>query len=219
MPPDVGISTPSLNRPDAQQAGPSGGGLDTFDWATFDYTAPASWEALGKAWKVSNGSLPSQDELMQFITVMSAGMGAAYPVADPVAAQYDMQQPQQQWVGGQEQSWGRGNTWRGRERGRGRGRGYGDSYGQGHSYPYDSGHGGSRGRGRGFDQDTDALTLAGGDDTPTVYAMQTNRAWQEGEMCDAEQNLVGDDSEDTGGNGGRMQKVGDRWVFVKSDAS
>lgn len=221
MPSDIGVSASTVDGA-AMQAGPSTvGGLDTFDWATFDYTSPASWETLGKAWNVSNGYLPSQEELMQFIAMMSANMsGGAYSMATQYNNMQTQQPQQQQWDGGQsQQGWGRGDaSWRGR--GRGRGRGYGDAYAQGHSYQYGNGRGASRGRGRGFDHDTDALTLAGGDDTPAAYAMQTNRAWQEDEMYGGQQPLAEHPvSDDAGARGGRMQRQGDGWVFVKSDAS
>lgn len=205
MPPDVGVANASV------EAGPSQpgatGGLEAFDWNTFDYTSPASWESLGEAWNASHGYLPSQDELMQYFMMISSSMGSTYPVS----GQYDMQQ-NQQWAGQQQQSWGRGRG------GRGRGRGYGD-YGQSHSYGYGNGRGGSRGPGRGFDQETDALTLVGGDDTPPYGGPQDGQGWQEEGGYDAHQPPMEDVDEDAGGNGGRMQKLGDRWVFVKADAS
>lgn len=46
-------------------------GMESFNLAMFDYTSPASWEALGKMWQVTNGYLPSTEQLMQF--VMSYG--------------------------------------------------------------------------------------------------------------------------------------------------
>jgi protein NRD1 len=46
-------------------------GLYAFDFATFDFTNPSSWTALGQAWKVTNGYEPNQEQLMQF--VMSGG--------------------------------------------------------------------------------------------------------------------------------------------------
>ncbi|TFK91455.1 hypothetical protein K466DRAFT_320457 [Polyporus arcularius HHB13444] len=42
-------------------------GLDAFDRSSFDPSQPDSWVALGKAWMVTHGSMPSQDELMQFV--------------------------------------------------------------------------------------------------------------------------------------------------------
>lgn len=206
IPTITGAPIPTLD--DAVQAG-SGGGLETFDWTTFDMSAPSSWEALGKAWNVSNGYMPAQEELWQYVHMLTASMnGAAYSMG----GQYGM--PNQQW-GAQEQNWGHNESWRGR--GRGRGRGYGDSYG--HGYGYEGGRGGTRGRGRGFDQNTDALTLAGGDDTPSAYEVQQDsQGWQDEELHTTQQPSDEDDGS-IGGRGGRMQKVGDRWVFVKADAS
>ncbi|KAJ3514722.1 hypothetical protein NLJ89_g2215 [Agrocybe chaxingu] len=40
-------------------------GMDGFNLAAFDYTSPASWEALGKRWQVTHGYLPSTEQLMQ----------------------------------------------------------------------------------------------------------------------------------------------------------
>lgn len=166
-------------------------------------TAPSSWDALGRAWNVTNGYAPSQEQLWQYVQMCSAGMnGAAYSMG----GQYDMQQGAQ-W-GMQEQGWGHGEGWRGRGRGRGRG-GRGDGYAQGYGY------GNGRGRGRGFDQNTDALTLAGGDDTPSAM-QQGYQGWQEEGTYYAQQPPEDDGGNAGGGKGGRMQKVGDRWVFVKT---
>lgn len=80
--------------------------------------------------------------------------------------------------------------------------------------------GGSRGRGRGFDQDTDALTLAGGDDTPSYGGPQGDENWQDGGDYNSYQQPMDDTTMDSSGSGGgRMQKQGDGWVFVKADAS
>ncbi|KAJ6453638.1 hypothetical protein DFH09DRAFT_42991 [Mycena vulgaris] len=46
-------------------------GMENFSLATFDFTAPSSWEALGKMWQVTHGYLPSTEQLMEF--VMSGG--------------------------------------------------------------------------------------------------------------------------------------------------
>jgi protein NRD1 len=50
-------------------------GLDSFDFTTFDFTSPASWEALGKAWEATNGVSPTQEMLMQFVMMSSMSMG------------------------------------------------------------------------------------------------------------------------------------------------
>lgn len=53
------------------------GGLDSFDFSSFSPTDPACWKALGDAYTVTNGYLPSQEELMQYIMaqMMTIGMG------------------------------------------------------------------------------------------------------------------------------------------------
>ncbi len=40
---------------------------ESFNPLTFDFTSPAEWETLGKMWQVTNGYLPSTEELMQFV--------------------------------------------------------------------------------------------------------------------------------------------------------
>ena len=215
---DVGVAKPTADA-GPSQGGTAGGGLEAFDWTTFNYTSAASWESLGEAWKVSHGYSPSQEELMQYFMMISSSMGAAYN-QQPQPGQQWGGQPHQQQQQHQQQNWGREESWRGRG-GRGRGRAFGD-YGHGHSYGYDRGGSRGRGRGRGFDQDTDALTLVGGDDTPPYSGPQSNHGWQEEDynmhQMPTGQPPTGGADENTGGNGGRMQKMGDRWVFVK-DAS
>jgi protein NRD1 len=155
---------------------PSQPGMENFSLATFDFTAPASWEALGKMWQVTHGYLPSTEQLMQF--VMAGGVGA-------VATQ----QPQQQaadWTGSQ--NWGANQTMQPRRGGRGRG---GFSRGRGFGGARDN-------QERGWHSDmgeTDAIVLGGGDD--------------DGMVVDAGQSDTG------GGPGGRMQRVGEKWVFVR----
>jgi protein NRD1 len=47
-----------------------------FDMSTFDFSSPASWEALAKTWQMSQGYMPSQEELMQYV-MMSMQMNPA----------------------------------------------------------------------------------------------------------------------------------------------
>ncbi|KAF7308880.1 CID domain-containing protein [Mycena kentingensis (nom. inval.)] len=134
-------------NPNAASGG--GGGLEGFDLATFDFTSPDSWDALGKAWQASVGAPPSMEELMQYV----------------------MQKQQQQWGGG---GGGGGGNWVGNNQpqqqqqqqfrggGRGRGgftRGRGGYYGGGGG----GGGGGNNGGGGGWrDYGTDAVVLGGG---------------------------------------------------------
>ncbi|KAG2092308.1 uncharacterized protein F5147DRAFT_822544 [Suillus discolor] len=134
-------SAPALQQP----------GLDQFDITTFDFTAPSSWEALGKMWHSTYGDTPTQEELMQFI--MTGGVVAFPGQANAVQAG--------QW---QEPSWsaqsaGHGRGWQG-VRGRGRGlvaRTHGTL---GHGNHRDGGHWGEDA------QHADAIVLgeAGGQD-------------------------------------------------------
>jgi hypothetical protein len=71
--------TPSA-APDAPAAQQDAATLDKFDWAGFDATAAGSWAALARAWTVSNGAAPAQEELM---FLLSAGLGIPPPVAGP----------------------------------------------------------------------------------------------------------------------------------------
>ncbi|KAI0629381.1 hypothetical protein C8Q77DRAFT_323696 [Trametes polyzona] len=50
-------------------------GLDAFDRTHFNPADPASWEALGKAWIATHGSVPTQEQLMQFV------LGPVQPLA------------------------------------------------------------------------------------------------------------------------------------------
>ncbi|TFY66734.1 hypothetical protein EVG20_g4347 [Dentipellis fragilis] len=187
---------------DGHDAGPKG--LASFDFATFDFTAPASWEALGTAWQETYGYAPGQQELMEFVA--NGGMAAvAATVNQPVA-------PVQQ-----ANSWS-GPGWRGRGAGRGGFRG--GRGGRGGFYP----RGGPGGRGRygygnvregqerpayggnAYAGETDAIVLGGSDD---------------GQGWDAQQvSMAGTDAMDTGDgvSAGKMQRVGGKWQFVRSDA-
>lgn len=171
-------------------------GLDTFDLATFNPTDAGSWEALGKAWSVSHGYMPSQEELMQHV------MSVNIPDTFPIETSYS-EEPVIQWSGRQDDSWSQGNS-------RQRGRGYRGSFGGGHDYS--DVQGGYRGRGRSWNQDTDALTLVGGDEP---VALQQSLA---SEISDAYDGQQQHDHPGFGsvGKSGKMQRVGDKWVFVKA---
>ncbi|KAG0709368.1 hypothetical protein DFH29DRAFT_842119 [Suillus ampliporus] len=175
-------------------------GLDQFDIATFDFTAPSSWEALGKMWHNTYGDTPSQEELMQF--VMAGGIVAFAGQTNAVQA------PQWQNPSWGAQSAGYGRGWQG---GRGRGlmgRGRGDT----------SGHGKYRDHGGHWAEDasaqhSDAIVLgeAGsqdgshGEEQAYMDLTQTGRD----DLLD-----VDPDSFQNVGSG-RMQQVGDKWVFMR----
>lgn len=72
---------------------PGAVGLESFDILNCDFSAPASWEALGKAWEVTHGVLPSQEELMTFVMSATA-------MANQAAMMYGGWMGQAGWVGG-----------------------------------------------------------------------------------------------------------------------
>lgn len=152
-------------------------GMEKFNPATFDFTSPASWEALGKMWQVTNGYLPTTEELMQF--VMSGGQPAFANTPTTV-----------QGHGWQNMS---GQGWRGRGRGgftRGRG-GFGHGNARSEEWPQ-----------RDSDQATDAIVLGGGSGSDM-------------EVEHTEASTVSP----TLGGGGRMQRIGDKWVFVRDSVT
>lgn len=195
-------------------------GLDKFDMSTFNFTDPTSWEVLGKMWEVTYGWAPSTEQLMQF--VMSGGVVASaaaaglvpggqnlYPQAgmgmgmgDVGMGMGDMSMGgmdmgagmQQSWgYGGQQQpqQWGVGGQGRGghSNRGGGYGRG-GPRNGQNHMGGYNNN-----------DMASDAIVLGGGED--------------DGEDQMAMDQTSPPSGEGGGGPGGRMQRVGDKWKFVR----
>ena len=139
-------------------------GLDSFDFTTFDFTSPASWEALGKAWEVTNGVTPTQEVLMQFVMMSGMGMGMSMGMGGG----FGVEQPQNQWDGVQgSEGWNAGG--------------------------------------------------AGWSDGGVGVVGET----QSQEKPDVE--IVSPEKEDSPvfgersvGSSGKMQKVGDRWVFVRS---
>jgi len=152
-------------------------GMDNFDLSTFDYTSPTSWEALGKMWQVTNGYLPSTEELIQFVISCGTGQMSFLELSNG---------NQQQSAGITNQSWGEEQL------------SGGFPYGNGRNIHQDSD----------MTQATDAIVLGGGDTngpkntsissgqkpTPTLHESQTSGS-------------------------GRMQKVGDKWVFVRGSTT
>lgn len=178
-------------------------GLESFDLTTFNPTDPASWEALGKAWAVSNGYMPSQDELMQFM--MSASSMGTYATGN----QYGMQQQGVQW-GGHDQMWDQTDTRRGRGRGRGRGGGYGRGNGRDANWGYSQG---------GYDRETDAITLGGGEEYESYQGEQHQNGSEFGQNVgpsDSEAPPAAPENSPPTRSAGKMQRVGDKWVFVRA---
>lgn len=172
-------------------------GLDKFDMSTFDFTASSSWEVLGKMWQVTYGYLPSQEELMQF--VMSGGVIASAAAAGLIPGQYpvDVAGVQQgrpqgnegQWSGGMEGAYSNQDS--GHVHGHGNNRNHNQQQWSGYS---NTGH----------QQNTDAIVLGGGGDANGNDMMQVEA-----------RPLPQSSPPIEGGLGGRMQRVGDKWVFVR----
>jgi len=134
-------------------------GLDSFEFSSFSPTDPASWKALGDAFTVTNGYLPSQEELMQYIMaqMMTLGMGmgsAPMPPQDP--SNFD-QRPPQAFGNARQSGW------------------------------------------EGSLSNTESWNAA-----PTNKQLDLPKTTDDNPIAAA-----------SGGAGGQMRKVGDRWVFVK----
>ncbi|KAF9563095.1 hypothetical protein CPC08DRAFT_761044 [Agrocybe pediades] len=192
--PGLTTNNPSVSAEasSAQPSAPTAGlGMENFNPSTFDYTSPTSWEALGKMWQVTNGYLPSTEELMQFVV---SGF-SMQPTLSAEATTHALE-PNHMFHNG----------------GRGGGRG-------GFSFAGPGRGGSARGNvrtnmpeGNGWarnNQATDAVVLGGGNDEVDQYAVKSTVF------------ATGQDAHNpTSSNataGGRMQRVGDKWVFVREE--
>ena len=210
-----------------QQDTAGGVSLESFDYSTFDPTSPSSWEALGKAWAATNGRQPLQEELMMFVMEFTVSMAnQALPGGGPAAQanQWTTTGQGQRWMG---DSPSRGGPPRG---GRGRGGAFGSRGGRRGFYAGSGGngragweYGGDGYAGYADANDTDAIVLgehtndiqtSQAQDTP-VHEQVSQAGLGQGEEAD---DRMGSQDADTG-TGGRMQKVGDNWVFVRKDGS
>ncbi|KAI9062497.1 hypothetical protein FKP32DRAFT_1593143 [Trametes sanguinea] len=297
------ISPSTSTAPPASERSQTNGaaGLDAFDLTTFNPGLAASWEALAEAWRVTHGSMPTQEQLMQFVFsktplaqpqlsgqyAMETTPGPSQQQSQPTQRSppppaYPSQRPQDgdRWhtPDGPERTWdgppqgpragwrgraggggGYGGPDRGQGRGRGdfgRGRGRGDlggrSFGRGRG---DYGRGNDRGAynaggGEWQEQQSDAVTLSGGDDyswqeqqqhqqqpvypgqsydyQPPSQQFQPPSSYSQPPQTQSQQDygtVPQPTQADAGGGGGgggwgvgRMQKVGDKWVFVRSAA-
>lgn len=161
-------------------------GMESFNLAMFDYTSPASWEALGKMWQVTNGYLPSTEQLMQFVMSYGQQMDS------------NMQSSNQEFHPQTHAS-----SARGRGRGRGgffRGRG-GMAYGNGRNLQDDTGY---------SDGSTDAIVLGGGDE-------ESGESYAPNPLGQARETALPQNQSEPG-RSGRMQRDGDKWVFVRNSA-
>ncbi|KAF6761677.1 hypothetical protein DFP72DRAFT_1031110 [Ephemerocybe angulata] len=216
----------------AAEAGPTsveGQGLDKFDFSTFDMTSPTSWEALGKMWQVTYGIMPAGEQLMQFV-VSGGTMRPEVGQADAVGmAQQQVQQQQvrqqvpqqvQSFISGDEEKLEYGGGYSGRGRGGG-GRGWRGGYGGGRGRGgggggYNNGYGNGRmGQNNSWgydDQGTDAIVLGGGDESPVNYSQN----YQQDQYSVGMDNGSHMSPQSAGGNSGKMQRVGDKWVFTRA---
>lgn len=142
---------------------------------------------------------------MQFVMSLSMGAMGMAPSGDSMVAAGG--HGQGQWGGGGgaqdsgTQNWGmdgRGNGHAMRGRGRGRGGFHGNGRDNHRAY-----------NGFSSNQDTDAIVLGGGDDTDV---QERPMVVDPTPAPVAESNNSGGG----GGPGGKMQKVGDKWVFVRN---
>jgi len=195
-------------------------GLESFDYSTFDPTSPSSWETLGKAWAATNGRQPLQEELMMFVMEFTVSMANQVLPGGPAAQQAN------QWTTGQGQRWMGDSTSRGGPPRGGRGRG-GAFESRGGRRGFHSGGTGGNGRagweyggdgygGYGDANDTDAIVL--GEHTNDIQSSQTQDAPVHEQVAQAGPGQ-GEEGDGGTGTGGRMQKVGDNWVFVRNDGS
>jgi len=173
-------------------------GLDKFNMSTFDFTAPSSWEALGKKWQVTYGYLPSQEDLMQF--VMSGGVIASAAAAGIIPGQY------QAGMVGIEHGWPQSGA------GFGGGGGGFQNQGGGSEYGHGDVRNGQRQRGdrthEGYEQKSDAIVLGGGDGTSNGSNTMTIQS--------PPQTAHMSSPPGGGGLGSSMRGAGD-WVFVRDE--
>ncbi|KAG8220999.1 hypothetical protein J3R82DRAFT_2508 [Butyriboletus roseoflavus] len=172
-------------------------GLDQFDINTFDATAPSSWEALGNLWRNTYGYPPSQEELLQF--VMTGSMAAAGVASGGFNGAQGGQWPQENW---QEQGPRRGGRGRGNYAG---GRGGHGNYRDGGGYANVVEQ---------LESEPSCAIVLNGDDEPSddPAANEQYHSDEQGELHDPTENAGQMGGR---GGGGRMQRVGDKWKFVR----
>ncbi|KAJ3759791.1 hypothetical protein EV360DRAFT_81777 [Lentinula raphanica] len=79
---DISPIVPSSSIPSTSNAGSHNNlsqspGIDQFNVATFDFTNPGSWEALGNMWFISYGTMPTTEQLMQFVMLAGTTAGSS----------------------------------------------------------------------------------------------------------------------------------------------
>ncbi|KAG8901122.1 hypothetical protein FRB99_005554 [Tulasnella sp. 403] len=185
--PEVAPAAPGATGPEQVESAPASdpkegstaGGLESLDFSSLNFSDPVAWTTLGKAWEVSYGRLPMQEEMMMF---MAQGMNM-----DPMAlmgatmTQNNANGSTSSWNAG-DSSWNNagGQTWNGHQgfqgRGRGRGRGRG---GRGYG-GYNAGAGGGQ---QAYPDSSDAVIL-GGDTTDTSASNAQQASYADGNYGD-----------------------------------
>ncbi|KZT56811.1 hypothetical protein CALCODRAFT_302235 [Calocera cornea HHB12733] len=216
---------------------PKKGGLDAFDWTTFNFASPQSWDALGRAFQVTNGHLPSETEAMSLVMQQQMGgmmggmMGQTVMGGQPSGsaarangAFNNSGQSQPGWQnGGQNQSHQDSQRGaRGRGRGRGSGRGGGFGYGRGGSGS-DAGYAAQQNQQGSFASNQDSGWGNGGGQG---WGASETQSWEVGNTNgtvvsdppsapSAPTSQAGDgESPISKKHGGQMVKIGDRWQWV-----
>jgi len=175
-----------------------------FDVTTADFSLPSSWEALAKMWEANYGYCPSTEELMAF--VMARNMAGA------VASQSGGQQmwTNQSWPG----SGTSGQSWQAGAGGQGN---YSQAGQMGYGYGSQAQWGYTN---TAFEPNSDAVVLGGGTGESVDNGEKPasgNSAIDQTAAPQAESKSEGGQS---GGGGlpGKMQRVGDKWVFVRDSS-
>ncbi|KZT67379.1 hypothetical protein DAEQUDRAFT_767280 [Daedalea quercina L-15889] len=186
---------PSFRTPPRAPSAPAQGGLDTFDSSTFDPTSPVFWTALGDAWKVTHGYLPSQEELMAYAL---SGFGAS-SAANQLTTGEDNQWADQVDTYGGGGMYTQGGNWQGSGGMNGGFNGSDNVYGNGRNVAYEEGPGQAHERN---------MPRRGDDPARAGQGLPAGSSWSDD---------YGGGSEGASG-AGKMQKVGDKWVFVRTAA-
>jgi protein NRD1 len=191
---------PSHAPPHQDQSPPASGGLDQVDFTTFNFSSPAAWEALGKAWKVTHGYLPSQEQLMELVVGRMAQADA--PGDSMNQGHGGDSHADNGWAGARQPQPGKSiptyesgsnlkaNSWQGKR-----------AEWQSDHGGYDNEHGTAR-----LSSDTDAVVLGGGE-TQGVGGGETQGTGENSGRA-----RRSSDSSSTGG----MKRVGDGWVWRPS---
>jgi len=210
----------SSHSPPSRQTGTVTGshkGLESFDVSTFDPSSPVSWEALGNAWAVTHGYLPSEAELMEFMIPGSiTGGAAAVAIQDTSQRAAPWPEKNDNWNNTQQHDprFSRG-AWRG---GRGmsdRGRGYGGyhAHGNGRNPDY------ALTSMQAFEHSMDAVSHQGSGsfgERPETSGDDGTFDSRKGEVHSGEESMSGRTEGNVGT--GRMRRVDDKWVFVRTEA-